>query len=60
MRFTSIWVVYNFIRLVLKHDLPTMIGEEPIYLTGRSKLSRRKKYSKEFKLDAGAIVKSGV
>ena len=29
MRFTSIWVVYNFIRLVLKHDLPTMIGEEP-------------------------------
>jgi hypothetical protein len=29
MQFTSIWVVYNFTRLELKHDLPTMIGEDP-------------------------------
>jgi len=32
MRFTSIWVVYNFTRLVLKGDLPTMIGEDPANL----------------------------
>ena len=31
MQFTSIWVVYNFTQLALKYDLPTMIGEGPLF-----------------------------